>query len=565
LLDGRFVILDNLGRGGTAKVFRAFDTVSREMRAVKLLHPELARQQGFIESFFEEARAMVDLDHENLVKVYGTRQTDDGLLFLVLEYVKGLPLRRFMTPRPTLPLRAMLQIVVQATQGISHAHEAGIVHRDIKAENILVVRVPNRKTTARLVDFGMACIADQSTPELPTMVGTPAVMSPEAIEQKPVGVASDIYSLGLLLFEMVTRRPAFAYEQIDQLLEAHLHEAPSPLAPLAEAVGVPESFLACVVQCLRKEPTERPESLAAVVEQLEHAIEALPDLGDNQAKFGNLPTVLLEGGSDQVTLQDWHLGEQPTLSSIEDICDDCGAPLARGAVCLSCRRALVMPPAPAEMIPPLPADFFDEEPPRLRPSFQALWTASLGVLKVMAREELTKLTLRSELEKVLAATVSRYGCEQVKIIPSEDGFRLILIAVDAVEGDMEDVMQASAQILLNVVGATIKTLHHSWSGAPTAGICGAVAYGTVTPPSDSDVSPDTLIKGSEADLATRLQGLAKPWEVLAPSGLFDAEDLVDTLLVPIREKSEDGSEASCEVSVWRAVQDSSRFLVEKGS
>ena len=298
--------------------------------------------------------------------------------------------------------------------------------------------------------------------------------------------------------------------------------------------------------------------MPVILQQLKLAIE-LPDLGDNQPKTGTLAAVSSERGSEQVTLQDWHLAEQPTLSSIEDLCPSCGATLAKGAVCFNCRRNKTVAAPALEALSAFPDDFFDAEPPRLRPTFQALWTASLGVLRVIANEEIARRTLREELEKTLNATLVRYGCEEVEVVATEEGFRLILIAIDAVEGDMDDVIQSSAQVLLNVVGATIKAMHQDWSDARSAGICGAVAYGTVIPSVDPEANPDDAIKGSEADLATRLQTLAKPWEVLGPSELFEEEDVRDTLLVATRDRYDSDAEAECRVSVWLPAEDSSRF------
>ena len=206
LLDSRFVILDALGAEHKTAVFRAFDTVDREMRALKIFPSELGGKAGVADAFAAEVQGLIALDHPCLMGVYGSQQADDDRLLLALEYVRGVPLRKFMDPMPVLPLRAMLQIVAQITEGIQHAHGAGVLHGAIAADTILVVRVPNRTTTAKLINFKLASIEGNSGLSKSEEHGAADWNEHDDFPVELLDTDRDIYALGRLLYEIVSSR-----------------------------------------------------------------------------------------------------------------------------------------------------------------------------------------------------------------------------------------------------------------------------------------------------------------------------------------------------------------------
>jgi eukaryotic-like serine/threonine-protein kinase len=212
-VGGRYRLLEEVGRGGMATVHRAHDEVLDRAVAVKLLHSHLATDPAFLDRFRREARAAAALTHPNIVAVHDWGETDDGA-YLVLQLVDGPTLRDVLRHHGRLSPREALAVLGPAAAGLAAAHEAGLVHRDVKPENVLI----GQDGTVRVTDFGLARAAASSTQTFGSdvLVGSPHYLSPEAVQGEPLDARADVYALGIVLYECLTGRPP--------------HEADTPFA-----------------------------------------------------------------------------------------------------------------------------------------------------------------------------------------------------------------------------------------------------------------------------------------------------------------------------------------------
>jgi Tol biopolymer transport system component len=255
---GKYRMLGQVGRGGMGVVYKALDTEKNTYVAIKTVPPDLAHHPEFLKRFQQEARALMRLHHPHIVGLIDLFQ-DQGNHCMVLEYVDGPSLSQLLAKGPLLPERAQ-EIALQVADALSHAHAHNIVHRDIKPSNILLTREGEVKVT----DFGIARILDATLGTLTGQVfGTARYASPEQVKGLKVDRRSDIYSLGVVLYEMLTGRPPFVGTD-DEVMEQHNAAQPVPPTELNE--GVPASLEAITLRCLDKDRNsryQRAEDLAA--------------------------------------------------------------------------------------------------------------------------------------------------------------------------------------------------------------------------------------------------------------------------------------------------------------
>jgi eukaryotic-like serine/threonine-protein kinase len=225
-VGGRYTLLDELGRGGMASVYRARDEVLDRQVAVKLLHPHLATDTAFLDRFRREARAAAALSHPNVVGVHDWGETDDGA-YLVLQLVEGPTLRQLLRQRGQLTPEEAAGIMIPAARGLGAAHDAGLIHRDVKPENLLL----GQDGTVRVTDFGLARAVASSTSTFGTdvLVGSPHYLSPEAVSGERLDPRADVYALGVVLFECLTGRPPHNGESAFATAVQHTsHAVPAP-------------------------------------------------------------------------------------------------------------------------------------------------------------------------------------------------------------------------------------------------------------------------------------------------------------------------------------------------
>ncbi|HEY8217760.1 MAG TPA: protein kinase [Acidimicrobiia bacterium] len=267
LLDGRYRLDSLVARGGMASVWSAEDSLLARKVAVKTLHPELAVDDSLRERFRNEAIAVASLTHPDIVATYDTGE-DDGVAYFVMELVAGPNLRVLLDRRGPLPVDEAVHIARGVTAALDHAHHHGIVHRDIKPANVLVPELGPVKVT----DFGIA--KTEGTSDLTrtgTVVGTAKYLAPEQVQADPVDARTDIYALGLVLFEMLAGHPPFRGGNDMESALARLTTTPPPLRSVR--ADMPAALEAIVARCLALDPNDRYPDARALLAALDQLVD----------------------------------------------------------------------------------------------------------------------------------------------------------------------------------------------------------------------------------------------------------------------------------------------------
>ncbi|MGC9970040.1 MAG: FHA domain-containing serine/threonine-protein kinase [Bryobacteraceae bacterium] len=263
---GRYELQTYLG-GGMSQVYKAWDPAMNRLVAVKLLPAELAADSETRARFAREAQTAGGMVHDNVLRVYDYGE-DQGRPFLVMEFVQGEQLDHLIRERRLTSLRRKLEIALQIAKGAEHIHAHGIVHRDLKPQNIHV----DASGRVRLMDFGIAKTKGSTLTRPGYTLGSPYYMSPEQVLGSDVTHLADVYSFGVLLYEMFAGLRPFTATSVEQLFEI-IRERPVNLEPLGQA-AVPEPLRRLVAQCLAKDPQARPQSFTLIREQLEQLLGA---------------------------------------------------------------------------------------------------------------------------------------------------------------------------------------------------------------------------------------------------------------------------------------------------
>jgi eukaryotic-like serine/threonine-protein kinase len=268
IVDDRYKILSRLGAGGMADVFLAEDQQLGRKVALKLLYQRFAEDPGFVERFRREAQAAAGLQHPNVVSVYD-RGSYDGTYYIAMEYLPGRSLKQAIRQEAPLdPIRA-IDITVQILKAARFAHRRGVIHRDLKPHNVIV----DDADTAKVTDFGIARAGASDMTETGSIMGTAQYLSPEQAQGHAVSAGSDLYSIGVVLYEMLTGRVPFDAESAVTIALKHLSEAPPP--PSSLNPSVPPEVEQVVMWALNKKPVDRPGNADQFITALEQAKAAI--------------------------------------------------------------------------------------------------------------------------------------------------------------------------------------------------------------------------------------------------------------------------------------------------
>ncbi|MDX1521288.1 MAG: serine/threonine-protein kinase, partial [Anaerolineae bacterium] len=261
----KYELIESLGQGGMAEVYKAYQPGLERFVAIKLMHRHLASSADFIDRFKREARSIGQLQHPHIMQVIDF-DVADSIYYLVMGYIQGETLSDYLEKQGAIPVNQALSIAGQLADAVDYAHGYGMIHRDIKPGNIMFR--DDTHTHAILTDFGMARLVDQAKLTLSgTLVGTPAYMSPEASRGEPVDERGDVYSLGVVLYEMLTGTTPYTGDTAVAII---VKQATQPLPPPREIFpGIPEPVEYVVMKALEKDPADRFQSAADFRDALE--------------------------------------------------------------------------------------------------------------------------------------------------------------------------------------------------------------------------------------------------------------------------------------------------------
>jgi serine/threonine-protein kinase len=280
-IAGRYLVEQLLGVGGMGAVYRArHQFIGRDV-ALKFLDPSLTRNERLRKRFLGEARAANQINHEHIIDITDFGETEDGLVYMVMEYLEGHALSEEIERGP-IALRRALRIALQTALGLGRAHELGVVHRDIKPANIYLTRRRMDRDFVKILDFGVARIEkDARITGQNMIVGTPEYISPEQIRSVAARPASDLYSLGCVLFEMLTGRLPFE-GKTTVLLVRHIND-PAP-APSTYEPTIPPAVDRLILRLLSKKPEDRHRDAYHLVQDLQRLLDGLPGQTDQSQK-----------------------------------------------------------------------------------------------------------------------------------------------------------------------------------------------------------------------------------------------------------------------------------------
>jgi serine/threonine protein kinase len=345
-LPGGYLILELVGVGGMGRVYRAEQTTLGRTVAVKIIHPHLVGEENTAARFITEARAASRLNHPNSVGIIDFGKTPDGQLYLVMEFLRGRDLARVTHEDGALPFRRIVDLLRQTLAALAEAHSENIIHRDLKPENIILEPVRSGGDFVKVVDFGLAKMrAETQQPGITSpgiVCGTPEYMSPEQARGDPLDARSDLYSVGVILYQLVSGRLPFEADSPTQVVLAHLTDIPRDPREVAPERQIPKPLVDVTLKALAKDPKDRFQDSDAFSSELARALaqaEDRPSGGAPTSRAARCPSC---GALNPAT---------------QKFCGECGATTTGGPVMSLPPRASLPPPQPpggvrASRLPP---------------------------------------------------------------------------------------------------------------------------------------------------------------------------------------------------------------------
>ena len=277
---GSYRVAKLLGKGGMGAVYMAEHPVIGSRVAIKFLHPQYATDKKIVDRFFNEARAVNVIGHDNILKILDLNVTEDNRHYFIMEFLHGKPLQDLVLPDGPMPLEVAGPILLQVCEALQAAHDSKIIHRDLKPDNVYLTVHKGKKNFVKVVDFGIARVTDDagvSTGKTQTgmVMGTPAYMSPEQAGGMTARIdgRSDIYSLGCMMYQMATGRLPFPGTSFGEVLIGHLQLTPP--APRTLIPDIPEAYEAVIIKCLQKKQEDRYQSMREVHDAIAQVMDQL--------------------------------------------------------------------------------------------------------------------------------------------------------------------------------------------------------------------------------------------------------------------------------------------------
>lgn len=292
VIRGKYRIVCKVGQGGMGTVYKVVHVAFEEVHALKVILPALMSDDLFVKRFKHEAVITRKLQHPNAVRVDDIDEAEDGRPIIVMEYIEGQSLKHLIQEQGALPVPRVCAIIKQAAAALAAAHDLGMVHRDIKPDNIVLVESPDGEMV-KVLDFGIAKIKEARNSDSSGMtltgtgvvIGTPQYMSPEQAMGKrgdELNGRSDLYSLGVVMYQMLTGDLPFKADTTMGMLLAHMQTDPTPIRVIHPEVQIPEAIANVVMRTLEKNPDDRPQTARALIEEIEAAENATPPLSETR-------------------------------------------------------------------------------------------------------------------------------------------------------------------------------------------------------------------------------------------------------------------------------------------
>jgi len=280
VLDNKYEIIKAIGGGASGQVYKGKHKMMNVVVAVKVLAPQLSTQPELVKRFEREARAAGLLSHKNVLKVHDLGVTEESQPYMVMEYLNGLSLAELLEQNGKLAVADSIEIISQVCQGIGKAHTEGLIHRDLKPGNIMIVAEGDHSFTVKIVDFGLAKLTrpeeNENLTQTGSMIGTPSYMSPEQCRSEPTDHRCDIYAIGCILHEMLTGTKPFTASNIIEIYIKHAQEAPPPLVLGDDSAELAGRIQQIVHRCLEKNRENRYQTAEQLLADLSSLATTAP-------------------------------------------------------------------------------------------------------------------------------------------------------------------------------------------------------------------------------------------------------------------------------------------------
>ncbi len=293
-LMGKYDIIDVIGHGGMGVVYKGRQVLMERTVAIKMLQSQHIADSQSVQRFLREGKASCRMNHPNIITVYDFGITpQSGQPFIVMDYLQGISLSDMIKQDGQVSVERSIKILTQATDALDHAHRAGVIHRDLKPSNIMLIEYEDEKDFVKIVDFGVAQLIgaggeQQRLTQMGEVCGSPVYMSPEQCQGLELDVRSDIYSMGIVIFETLTGRLPLIGKTMVETMSKHISEMPPRFSEIRPDLYIPERLEAVIWKAMAKDPASRHQSMAELCRDLETAI---PKPGKSQVLRTDFPTM----------------------------------------------------------------------------------------------------------------------------------------------------------------------------------------------------------------------------------------------------------------------------------